>query len=124
TGFTNAERLQAAAKEHEKYRLAKERALLESTERIFVSDFDPVKGQVRGQWQSRINYWKFPGLLKDYTADVNMALVQEFETVQFLVTKKRVLSYVDFLYFSSVTGATVGYGDITPNQWYTRLLVT
>ncbi|KAJ3182035.1 potassium channel, sub T, member 2 [Geranomyces variabilis] len=32
-------------------------------------------------------------------------------------------SAIDVLYFSLVTAATVGYGDISPNHWVSRLLV-
>lgn len=31
--------------------------------------------------------------------------------------------YFDCLYFSTITISTVGYGDISPNQWYSKLTV-
>lgn len=38
------------------------------------------------------------------------------------VSKK--LEYLDFLYFSTVTSASTGYGDIIPNTNLARILVT
>jgi len=32
--------------------------------------------------------------------------------------------YIKFLYFSTATMTTVGYGDVTPTMWYTQLIVT
>jgi hypothetical protein len=37
--------------------------------------------------------------------------------------KSRYWGYFDFVYFSAMTQATVGYGDIVPNSTFTRLLV-
>jgi hypothetical protein len=36
--------------------------------------------------------------------------------------KSRYWGYFDFVYFSAMTQATVGYGDIVPNNTFTRLL--
>ena len=31
------------------------------------------------------------------------------------------ITYIDFVYFSSITLTSIGYGDITPNMYYTKL---
>jgi len=42
----------------------------------------------------------------------------------FKFQKQNILSnYIDCFYFSVITIATVGYGDISPNVWYTKLFV-
>lgn len=45
-------------------------------------------------------------------------LLAQFDSVAI----KGICSPVDALYFSGVTITTLGYGDITPTQWYTKFL--
>ena len=40
------------------------------------------------------------------------------------VNNSKNLEYLDFLYFSTVTSASTGYGDIIPNTNLARLLVS
>jgi Ion channel len=45
----------------------------------------------------------------------------DFDEVVVFVPESRAGVLLDCLHFSIVTSATVGYGDISPNTWYTKL---
>jgi Ion channel len=62
----------------------------------------------------------YQDLLKFYTQGINQKYIDKFNAIQKSVETKRRLTYVDFLYFSTVTSATVGYGDILPNSTCTK----
>lgn len=120
----------AMAAASKKYALAERRASGEATKCIEVSHLgmDPAE-------RARGGLFRFPeyhcvtdearrsSLLKDYTKDIDLKLVAAFGQLQRRRLSQARLSYVDFLYFSAVTGATVGYGDITPTTAETKLLV-
>lgn len=39
------------------------------------------------------------------------------------VNCRKLLTYLDFLHFSFITGSTLGYGDIVPRKWYIQIFV-
>jgi hypothetical protein len=65
----------------------------------------------------------YQNLFKLYTQGINQKYIDKFNAIQKSVETKRRLTYVDFLYFSTVTSGTVGYGDILPNSTKTKLFV-
>uniref|UniRef100_A0A6B2LG96 Potassium channel domain-containing protein n=1 Tax=Arcella intermedia TaxID=1963864 RepID=A0A6B2LG96_9EUKA len=64
-----------------------------------------------------------------YTMIYKIAVIKELSPFSFAVDPaasagrfKWVLTWVSFLYFSTATMTTVGYGDISASVWYTRLI--
>jgi Ion channel len=113
------------------YRLAESKAFGEATECFEVPPnpaMDPAEKYKGGLFE-------FPEhscvtrealrveLLERYTNHIDKKLVAAYAQLQQHRASHARLTYVDFLYFSAVTGATVGYGDITPNTAETKLLV-
>lgn len=45
------------------------------------------------------------------------------EVVKF-IPKNRILIYFDSLYYSIITLSTVGFGDIAPLMWYSKIAVS
>ena len=58
----------------------------------------------------------FAGICSPWALDINTGGPT-------LGTKSAFLSYVDCLHFSCVTITTLGYGDMRPTEWYSKLLV-
>lgn len=59
-------------------------------------------------------------VLADLSAEIKRLEAEMKETK---VETQRYWSYWDFLYFSVITQATVGYGDILPNSTTVRIIV-
>jgi len=115
---------------YEKYKLAESRAAIEATECIeVVNKFEEPMQKSRTGGLDIPKYYCFTpkdrraSLLEHYTKDVDRTLLSAFRHLQERRARRARLTYVDFLYFSAVTGATVGYGDITPNTWETKLSI-
>jgi len=67
-----------------------------------------------------INADEFPGIIRSTERKLSK-LKKRLATLSTMTPM--VWSYWDFLYFSVITQATVGYGDILPNRTAVRMLV-
>ncbi len=65
---------------------------------------------------------KFIGGIISYATIYN-GLQQLFQGKAFIISHPSSIPYFDLLYFSLVTITTVGYGDIQPGLWFSKLFV-
>ena len=73
-----------------------------------------------GDWISPMSAFQLPDIIK--TTEKKLTKLRK-RLATLSTTSPMVWSYWDFLYFSVITQATVGYGDILPNRTAVRMLV-
>jgi hypothetical protein len=121
----------AMSAEYKKYRLAETKAANEATHcyavppnfHIDLIERERGEGIHVPETRCDTDVDRMDALLKEYVKGIDLGLVNSYKELQRRSASYARLTYVDFLYFSAVTGATVGYGDITPTTAKTKLLV-
>jgi hypothetical protein len=103
------------------------------SEQVFVTgpDLSLQRLLPRKEWESTVNDYfppktldKFQEMVIPLRARVAASLDElKSDVGRSVDTKGEYWTYLDFLYFSTITQATVGYGDILPNSSIVRLWV-
>jgi hypothetical protein len=93
-----------------------------------LSIYDP-SGKLLIGWNLGDNYSlpetseKFVKLLDKIDSDYSKKITDELDAATAPEALIRPWSYWDFVYFSTITQSTVGYGDILPNSTSVRMVV-
>lgn len=55
---------------------------------------------------------------------INNSKIEDIDSIITFIPQNRILLYFDSLYYSIITLSTVGFGDVAPMQWYSKLAVS